>query len=149
MKKSLFFLAIIVVCLLNIFSCTSVNPLVGEWTVITYSDPFKATIGASTVSSDENYILQFNDNGFFSFTTDCNTISGEFTISGKEIRFLNLSATEMACDKEIVERSIKSLLPMVDSFDLTNDSVLCLLGQQGNVLMKLAKGHIKPTNMNI
>ena len=145
MKKFFALIATTVICLLNIVSCTSEHPLIGEWAVINYSDPFIATNDATEVSSDENYILQFHNNGFFSFTTDCNTISGEFTLSGKEIHFLNLSATEMACDREIVERSVKSQLPMVDSYDLTNDSILSLIGKQGNVLMKLVRGSISPT----
>ena len=148
MKKFFILIATTLTCLLNIVSCTSENPLIGEWAVINYSDPFKATNDATEVSSDEKYILQFHDDGFFSFTTDCNTISGEFTLSGKEIHFLNLSATEIACDREIVERSVKSQLPMVDSYDLTSDSILSLIGKQGNVLMKLARVAIRPTTEN-
>ena len=143
MKKFFILIAITVTCLLNIVSCTSGNPLIGEWAVIDYSDPFKATNDVTKVLSDENYILQFHDNGLFSFATDCNIISGEFTMSGKEIHFLNLSSTELACDREIVERSVKSQLPMVESYDLTSDSILCLLGKRGNVLMKLVRGSIK------
>ena len=145
MKKFFILIAITVTCLLNIVSCTSGNPLIGEWAVIDYSDPFKATNDVTKVLSDENYILQFHDNGLFSFATDCNIISGEFTMSGKEIHFLNLSSTELACDREIVERSVKSQLPMVESYDLTSDSILCLLGKRGNVLMKLVRGSIRPT----
>ena len=122
-------------------SCVSnkENRLVGDWRVVSYTDPFKATMGPTLVSPDEVYTLRFHDTGSFSFTTDCNTVSGEFSLSGKHIKFLNISVTEMACDKEIVERSVKCQLPGVDSFDQPDDSTLCLLGSRGNTLIRLVK----------
>ena len=44
MKKFFILIAITVICLLNIVSCTSENPLIGEWAVINYSDPFKIEV---------------------------------------------------------------------------------------------------------
>ena len=139
MKKIFIFAAIAFAFLLSVLSCSSDNPLIGEWRVVAYADPFRAINDATIVNSDEIFTLQFHADGFFSFTTDCNTISGEFAASGKKLHFLNLSATEVACDREIVERSIKCQLPMVVSYNLGDDSTLCLLGQQGNVLVKLVK----------
>ncbi|MDE7407760.1 MAG: META domain-containing protein [Muribaculaceae bacterium] len=147
MRTYCIFTAITYVWLLTVISCTTDNPLIGTWNVITYTDPFGDTNEAITVSSGEIFTLQFHNNSFFSFTTDCNTISGEFALSGKQIHFLNLYATEIACDKVIVERSVKSQLPVVDSYDLTNDSILYLYGKQGNVLMKLVKAQNKLHNI--
>ncbi len=101
--------------------------------------PFKATMEETQVSPDESYTLRLHDTGIFSLTTDCNTISGEYSIDGQSLRFNNLSATELACEKEIVERSFKSQLPMVKSYNFPNDTSLCLLGREDNVLVKLVK----------
>lgn len=140
MKKSTFILAILY-CLLSAVGCSSnqENLLAGRWKVESYADPSKATMGATSVSSDETYSLQLDDHGRFWFTTDCNTISGEYNVDARHLQFENLSATELACDHEIVERSIKTQLPMVVSYDLPDDSTLCLLGRQGNILVRLVR----------
>lgn len=140
MRKYIFTFGILI-CLLIASACSSNtdNLLVGKWKVETYADPFKATLDPTVVAPYELYILMLNDDGLFWFTTDCNTISGEYKCNAKDLKFENVSATELACDKEIVERSIKSQLPMVDSYDLKNDSTLCLLGSHGNVLVRLIK----------
>ena len=115
------------------------NAFIGRWRVETYTDPSKATMWATKVSPNETYTLQFHDTGIFSLTTDCNTISGEYSTDGQSLRFNNLSATELACEKENVERSLKSQLPMVESYNLPNDTTLCLVGREGNVVVKLVK----------
>lgn len=134
------FPVILLTFLLSLISCGSsaTNSLVGKWNVVTYADPFKATLDLTTVTTEEIYTLQLNDKGLFWFTTDCNTISGEYTVNKHDLKFENISATELACDKEIVERSIKSQLPMVVSYALSGDSIF-LLGRQGNVVVKLIK----------
>lgn len=120
--------------MLTMVSCTSDNPLLGEWNVVSYSNPSDMS---SKEVTDADCTLQLHDNGFFSFTTDCNTISGEFTISEKQIQFFNLSATEIACEKELMEQNIKLLLPMIKSYGLSNDSTLSLIGNHGTVLITL------------
>lgn len=140
MKKiNIAFIAI--VSLIFAIGCSSGknNDLVGRWIVVTYTDPFKSTMEATKVSLNESYTLQFHDTGIFSLTTDCNTISGEFATDGQSLRFNNLSATELACEKEIAERSMKSQLPMVESYNFPNDTTLCLLGRQRNILVELVK----------
>lgn len=139
--KRIYILFIAIVSLFFAIGCSSSkkNDLVGRWSVKTYTDPFKTTMEATKVSPNESYTLQFHDTGIFSLTTDCNTISGEYSTDGQSLRFSNLSATELACEKEIAERSLKSQLPMVESYNFPNDTTLCLLGKQGNILVKLVK----------
>ncbi|MDE7470451.1 MAG: META domain-containing protein [Paramuribaculum sp.] len=141
MRKILIFSAISFVCLLTLLSCSSAgrNPLVGEWRLTIYTDPFKATLDPTAVSAGDVFLLRINTDHTFSFSTDCNTISGNYRLSARNLQFFDLSATELACGSEIVERSVKTQFPMVKSFDLTADSTLCLLGGQGNVLMRLSK----------
>ncbi len=139
--KRIYIVFIAIVSLFFAIGCSlsKKSDLVGRWSVKTYTDPFKATMGATKVSPNESYTLQFHDTGIFSLTTDCNTISGEYSTDGQSLRFNNLSATELACEKEIVERSLKSQLPMVESYNFPNDTTLCLVGREGNVVVKLVK----------
>lgn len=141
MRKISIFAILTGIMIVSVISCSSDHrdSLIGKWLVISYADPFKATMGATMVPSTENYRLMFDENGYFSFSTDCNTVSGVYRQSDKQIRFSNLSVTEMACENEIVERSVKSQLPNVEAFDLSGDSILCLLSSSGNVLFKLKK----------
>ncbi|MDE6269967.1 MAG: META domain-containing protein [Muribaculaceae bacterium] len=143
MKKYLIIIAATLACVISWVACApnKNNQLTGKWRLETYADPFKAILEPTTVEDGEIYTLQLDDNGVFSFTTDCNTVSGEYAVSGSRIHFLNLCATEMACESEIVERSVKCQLPGVESYRLSEDSTLCLLGSQGNVLFKLAKAN--------
>ena len=139
--KRIYIVFIAIVSLFFTIGCSSSkkNDLVGRWRIETYTDPFKATIEPTEVSANESYSLQFHDTGIFSLTTDCNTISGKYSTDGQSIRLDNISATELACEKEIVERSMESQLPMIESYDFPNDTTLCLRGREGNVLVKLVK----------
>ncbi len=139
--KRIYIAFMALVSLIVAIGCSSgkENALVGRWRVETYTDPFKATMEPTEVSQDESYTLQIHDTGIFSLTTDCNTISGEYSTDGQSIRFDNLSATELACEKEIVERSMETQLPMVEAYDFPNDTTLCLLGREGNLLVKFIK----------
>ena len=65
--------------------------------------------------------------------------SGQYSASGSDLEFINPAATEMACEHEMVERSIGSTLPAIVSFDLRPDSTLQLKARQGNVLIELTR----------
>ncbi len=114
------------------------DALAGRWKVTTYADMASSKVSA-IVSADGDYILRLHDRGFFSFTTDCNTISGDYVVNGRELRFVNISATELGCEKEVVERCIKSCLGLVESCDFPTDTTLWLLGSRDNVLIELVK----------
>lgn len=43
------------------------------------------------------FSVSFGGEGKFSATTDCNTLSGTYTMSGKEITFSNIASTKMFC----------------------------------------------------
>lgn len=141
MKKFLLYISLSLLSLVSLSSCKSDidNSFQATWIVVSYADPFKATMEPTIVSTGEKYILRFNDDGNFSFSTDCNTVSGEYKSEGDKLHFLNMYATEMACDREIVERCVKSQLPTVESFKLQDDTVLTLLGKDSNVLFELRK----------
>ena len=83
------------------------------------------------------YVLQLDNNGVFTCITDCNTISGRFEKSKSTLKFSDISFTELACDEMIVERSIVYNLPCIKSYDVTDDTILALKDDEGNILMEL------------
>lgn len=115
------------------------NELVGEWNIKAYANPFMSSVNLTQVPAGETYTVRFDESGLFTITTDCNTISGQYSASGSDLEFINPAATEMACEHEMVERSIGSTLPSIVSFDLRPDSTLQLKARQGNVLIELTR----------
>ena len=141
MRKFTIFLTVVLTITSLIPACISskLNPLIGKWRLERCVDQFSATMTPFIASDNEQFILHFHDTGFFSFTTDCNTVSGDFEVKNNELHFINPSATELACEHEIAERCIKSTLPIVDAYDMPDDSTLRLLGSQGNTLIVFHK----------
>lgn len=120
-------------------SSSKSGQLEGRWNMTAYADMFGSSLTLTEVPRGEKYTLQLHNTGIFSFTTDCNTISGEYSVDGQKFKFINPAATEMACDKEIMERNIQTLLPLVERYEMPDDSNLHLIGSQDNVIVEFAK----------
>lgn len=141
MKRS-FALTAVIGLLFSLFtSCASVDsaPVIGRWEMQSYANLFTSSLSRTAVTPEEKYVLRFDRTGIFSFTTDCNTISGEYRVKADRLEFLNPFATEMACDNEMVERSIKADIPMITGYKMPDDTTLCLTDDRGNVLIELVR----------
>lgn len=79
-----------------------------------------------TLSSIHQYIV-FEDSTYF-IQTNCNTISGTYTIKGDSIALGDGAMTEMACDDMSVEDALRRILPDISTIDVQNDSVVRLNG---------------------
>ncbi len=86
--------------------------------------------------SDSRYILSFSEpDNSFSMTTDCNRIGGRFSITNDTLRFKDVSATEMACDKMVVEESMLRLLNDKTAYAIcSGDSILYTAPYIGNAI---------------
>lgn len=74
----------------------------------------------------------------FSGTTGCNSMSGSFNFSGKDIRFnKNITTSKMACN-EYNEVGFLNLLKKADNYNLNNEGML-ELRQGQTVLMVFSK----------
>lgn len=115
------------------------NSLYREWRLQKYNCIATSSYGLTQVNKESEYILQLDNTGVFSCTTDCNTISGNFEESKNTLKFSNISFTELACDDMVVERSVASILPNIKSYKITDDSILVLKDDKGHILMELIK----------
>ncbi len=63
------------------------------WLSVTYND-------GTTIIPKQSlaFTLDFNDDGTFSATTDCNRLAGQFIANKGAITFSNISATKMFCE---------------------------------------------------
>lgn len=64
--------------------------------------------------------------GAFSIITNCNAISGSYTIKGNSIHIGDGAMTEIACDNMATEDVLRKILPTMATVDVTNDSIVRL-----------------------
>lgn len=79
-----------------------------------------------TSSSMKQYIV-FEDSTYF-IMTNCNSISGSYTVKGDSITLGDGGMTEMACDDMRTEDALRRILPHISTIDVQNDSVVRLNG---------------------
>ena len=115
------------------------NILYGRWRLEKYNCIATSSYGLTQVNKESEYILQLDNAGVFSCTTDCNTISGNYEKSKNALRFSDISFTELACDDMVVERRVASILSNIKSYKITDDSILVLKDDKGHILMELTK----------
>lgn len=96
-----------------------------------------------TSSSMKQYIV-FEDSTYF-IMTNCNSISGSYSVKGDSIRLGDGAMTEMACDDMQTEDALRRILPHISTIDVQNDSVVRLNGSVPAecILLRKAKTEIK------
>lgn len=96
-----------------------------------------------TSSSMKQYIV-FEDSTYF-IMTNCNSISGPYTIKGDSLKLGDGAMTEMACDDMRTEDALRRILPGISTIDIQNDSVIRLNGAVPAecILLRKAKTEIK------
>lgn len=96
-----------------------------------------------TSSSMKQYIV-FEDSTYF-IVTNCNGISGSYSVKGDSIRLDDGLMTEMACDDMQTEDALRRILPHISTIDVQNDSVVRLngLAPAECILLRKAKTEIK------
>jgi len=86
-----------------------------QWIKTTYSNDMEIT-----PNSPEAFTLTFEENGLFSATTDCNSMSGSYEVVGKQITFgEDMAMTRMFCE-DSQEQAFASLLGEIQSFFFTS-----------------------------
>lgn len=69
------------------------------------------------------FTLTFKKDGSFSATTDCNSMSGSYTIKGSQVSFGNIASTLMYCDGS-QEGEFAKMLQEVQSYHFTSKGEL-------------------------
>ena len=96
-----------------------------------------------TSSSMKQYIV-FDDSTYF-IMTNCNSISGSYTVKGDSITLGDGAMTEMACDDMRAEDALRRILPDIATIEVQNDTVVRLNGLTPAecILLRKAKAEIK------
>lgn len=114
----------------------------GQWYIenIVFSDsdyvrPDEVVPGVS------QYIV-FEDSTYF-IMTNCNSISGTYSVKGDSITLGDGAMTEMACDNMATEDALRRILPAISTIDVQNDSVVRLNGSTPAECILLRKATIE------
>lgn len=97
----------------------------GQWYIenIFFND--SDYVRPAEILPDSRQYVQFTDSTY-SIMTNCNSISGYYTISGDSITLSDGAMTEMACDDMQTEDALRRILPDIAAIDMENDSIVRL-----------------------
>ena len=116
----------------------------GKWYIenIVFSD--SDYVRPDETSSSMKPYIAFEDSTYF-IITNCNSISGSYTVKGDSIKLGDGAMTEMACDNMATEDALRRILPRISTIDIQNDSVIRLNGTTPAecILLRKIKTEIK------
>ncbi len=116
----------------------------GQWYLdsIVFSDSDYVRVRPDERLSSIHQYIVFEDNTYF-IKTNCNTISGSYTIKGDSIIFGDGVMTEMACDNMAVEDALRRILPNIATVYIQNDSIARLDSRNPSEYIVLRKAQIE------
>ena len=96
----------------------------GQWYLesIVFSDSNYVRVRPDERLSSIHQYIVFEDNTYF-IRTNCNSISGTYTVKGDSIILGDGAMTEMACDDMAVEDALRRILPNIATVYIQNDSI--------------------------
>ena len=100
----------------------------GQWRLENIVASDSDYVRPSEVTPDEEQYVVFTDSTY-SFQTNCNTIFGNYTISGDSIKFGDGGMTRMACPNTDSEQILVRVIPDIQTYEIQNDSVIRLNGK--------------------
>ncbi len=132
MKHTSLFLTIFSAAFILLLSaCAAGGPsLAGtSWKLVSYGSKTAQT--AATAGVDTN--LTFGADGKLGGNLGCNSMGGEYTLSGQKLTFINIYATEMACQEPQMtqESTAFQILQGETTFKVDGD-VLTITSTDGN-----------------
>ena len=118
----------------------------GQWYLenIVFSDSEYVRVRPDVRLSSIHQYVVFEDSTYF-IRTNCNSISGTYTIKGDSITLGDGAMTEMACDNMAVEDALRRILPNIATVYIQNDSITRLDSRNPSeyIVLRKAQTEIK------
>ncbi len=118
--RKIFYLLLLLVLVLAACAAKSSGPaaLQGTWTLVSYGSHEELT----PAIADANGSLTFDDDGTLSGSGGCNSLGGEYEVSGNEITFGEITSTLMACEEPRMsqESFVTQVLTGTAQFEVTD-----------------------------
>ncbi|MDE6578191.1 MAG: META domain-containing protein [Muribaculaceae bacterium] len=104
----------------------SIKDISGQWYLenIVFND--SVNVRPSEEVPGSRQYLTFNLDSTYYIMTNCNAMSGAFTLHGDSITFSDGAMTELACDNMATEDALRKIIPHISVIDVENDSVMRL-----------------------
>lgn len=114
----------------------------GQWLIenIVFSD--SDYVRPDEVAQGAKQYIVFDDSTYY-IMTNCNSISGTYTMNGDSITLGDGAMTEMACDNMDTENALRRILPRISTIDVQNDTVVRLNGTEPAECILLRKAIIE------
>lgn len=114
----------------------------GQWFIenIVFSD--SDYVRPDEVAQSVKQYIVFDDSTYY-IMTNCNSISGTYTMNGDSITLSDGAMTEMACDNMDTENALRRILPRISTIDVQNDTVVRLNGTEPAERILLRKAIIE------
>ncbi|MDE7410521.1 MAG: META domain-containing protein [Paramuribaculum sp.] len=140
MKKILTSLSGLITLTLLIISCSDGGKKIqGHWNIVEYDCIFTSSHQLTTITTYPRLLFSFYPDGTFNCNTDCNALSGNYIADDTNLSFSDISSTEIACENELIERSLKVLIPEVETYELSGDSIINMYDKKGSLLIRLSR----------
>lgn len=110
----------------------------GQWYIenIVFND--SVYVRPSEEVPDVRQYIIFEDSTY-SIMTNCNAMSGLYTLKGDSIKFGDGAMTELACDNMATEEALRKILPHINTVDVENDSIARLNSDTSSEYIVLRK----------
>lgn len=117
----------------------SVESILGQWQIENVVENDSSYVRPSEIEPGITSYIDFREDRTFGIMTNCNHIGGNYTQANDSIYLTDIMSTEMACDNMQLEEMLKKVLPMVNTIDCTNDSIIRLNTDQSGAYIVLKK----------
>lgn len=115
----------------------------GRWTIEEITLDADNHLSPSEQSPNRDHYISFDGRRYF-IQTNCNTFSGDYTVTGDSIVMGDGAMTEIACDNMATEDAVRKILPRIKTVSFENDSTAKLKGPGENEYILLRKTSAQP-----
>lgn len=144
------------VCLFGLASCNGGNATTdavpadtvasadirGEWILENIVKNDTVSVRPAEVVPGTTQTITFTDSTYV-IQTNCNTISGNYTVNGDSITLDAGLMTQMACENMATEDMLREVLPSIATVEVENDSIARLNGSPASSYIVLRKSSDK------
>ena len=117
----------------------STSDMLGKWTIESINVNDTTVIIPEKISPEEPRTISFEADSSFNIQTNCNLMGGQYVVNADSITMSNMFSTRMMCPDMSVEESLSVILPLVNTYSVTNDSTILLNTGNANQYVTLRK----------
>ncbi len=135
--KKLTYLSLLAASMLLAASCAP-DRLQGEWDLESIVLNDSVFVRPAEEAAGTRQFVEFKDNTYH-IATNCNSVSGTYTLKGDSLTLGDGAMTELACDNMVSEDLLRLILPQIRALRADGDSTLRLTTDNPETYILLKK----------